>query len=231
MKERPILFSPAMVQAMLEGKKSQTRRIITLREFKSSDTPGYDWTFRDHRCLWHDYKADRFVREKCPYGTVGDRLWVRESGWIDDEKRFFAYHSTPTLSRCADDPRGVFIEVAPEEVSSWSKDDYEKGGWKRCPSIHMPRWASRITIEVIEARVQRLQDISDEDILAEGIPENPEGVFPQSIGWLTSWRKSQFQKLWDSLSGKKPGCAWKENPFVWAVSFRRVDPAKEQSNA
>ena len=212
-----------MVRAILEGRKSQTRRIIAFREFTASDTPGYDWTFRDHRCLWHDYKADRFIREKCPYGTVGDRLWVRETWRIWDGPRV----GGRLYAGCEPwDPDIVTgsIKSATLTQLQWLKSRHieyrasssdSDGPWR--PSIFMPRWASRITLEITDVRVQRLQVISEGDAIAEGWEPSADGN--PGNGGPCDW----FRALWDSINGKRPGCAWGDNPWVWAVSFRPIE--------
>ena len=194
-KERPILFSAPMVRALLDGSKTQTRRIFKL-------PPGCSWYdglggekdgwLQDDTgpAWWH------VSEQRCPYGQPGDRLWVREA-WapraIDPECTTAAYRAT---------------------------DDECNGPWK--PSIHMPRWASRIDLEITGARVERLQDISEADARAEGAPGYEEGVDepPPSDDYQWSYRAS-FQRLWERINGAE---SWAANPWVWVVEFRRIRP-------
>ena len=177
MKERPILFSAPMVRAILDGSKTQTRRVA--KEFNGM--PNLDGILR------------RYPHQNgCPHGTPGDRLWVRET-WAHERDG----------TGCPDDTGILYRATDP----GW--DDEETGlRWR--PSIHMPRWASRILLEITDVRAQRLQEIGDEDARAEGYtPQSPD--FP--VGW--------FQGLWDTIHGSG---AWHANPWVWAITFRRIQP-------
>ena len=188
MKERPILMSAPMVCALIEGRKTQTRRVVALREFGPSDTLGYQWHFRDRRGLWNDISTERLL-ELCPYGVPGDRLWVRETWHHEDASCFDPKCGQPTH---------IFYRVTepyPESIR-----------WR--PSIFMPRWASRITLEITDIRVQRVQEISPDDIVAEGIPKHLNA-------------DTEYIRLWDSLNAKR-GYSWASNPWVWAIGFKRV---------
>lgn len=181
MKERPILFSGPMVRAILDGRKTQTRRIV-----KPQPTNDYV-TFMPLSSelvgvTKHGGPIDNRGWLHCPYGKTGDRLWVRETWCPDVEPYTFRYKAD-----------------GGEPLERWR------------PSIHMPRWASRITLEVVSVRVERLQDISEEDALAEGITLVERGTSPVD----------QFNKLWESING--PG-SWEANPWVWVVSFKRIEP-------
>lgn len=199
MKERPILFSGPMVRAILEGRKTQTRRII---KPQFTQLWGYGVNHGDDRVSCHVNIVEpdgswKFVY--CPYGQPGDRLWVRET-WT----RLVAHHPPPEFVYKADctDPDG-------EDA----RQDYIRAGypyqWR--PSIHMPRKASRLTLEVASVSVERLQDISEDDARAEGCPANWGG---------TAW--SWFVWLWDSINSKR--APWASNPWVWVVTFKRVLP-------
>lgn len=186
MKERPILFSGPMVRAILNGHKTQTRRVV-----KDID-PVEDLLFaspdgtRARRVCSGAYGP--WVT--CPYGKPGDRLWVRETFATLD------CHHGQTVYRA--DGEKNFTEMT----------------WK--PPIYMPRRGSRITLEIVGLRVDRLQDISDEDAKAEGAPEqrHPHGgsTLPQSY--------HGYRELWESING--PG-SWDKNPWVWVVEFKRID--------
>jgi hypothetical protein len=180
MKERPILFSAPMVRALLDGRKTQTRRIVKHRP----------------TMIEVDGVTVHGKKQKCPYGQAGDRLWVRET-WqlfprIEGASRIY-YRASCTAPSVLDD-------------------------WRWTPSIHMPRWASRILLEVTAVRVERLQAISRADAAAEGICF-PEGE-PKPPGYRCDrWPEENFAGLWDSINGAG---AWAANPWVWVVEFRRA---------
>ena len=172
MKERPIIFNTEMVKAILEGRKTQTRRVIKPQP-----------------------SGIILVWEHCPYGQVGDRLWVRET-WN-------AGHDGQSLP--------VFKAGLSADLTKELEADELWSGWK--PSIHMPRWASRITLEITEIRVERLQEITEEDAKAEGcVKQIKDGLIFDSAIHEYSW-------LWDSLNAKYP---WESNPWVWVISFKGV---------
>ena len=179
MKERPILFSGAMVRAILAGAKIQTRRVVKAPGWSSPGKAGVDFG--------------------CPYGGVGDRLWVRES---------FSIYNQPGNPQ-------VFY-----------KADSEPGDpLKYKPSIHMPRWASRITLEVTDVRVERLQDICEEDARAEGITDGGCLVCgehePCGCTNPTPDARDSFINLWDSINAQR-GYSWSSDPWVWVVAFKKI---------
>ncbi len=180
MKERPILFSGPMVQAILSGKKTQTRRVVKQKHlpFLANIVGG----FLDGK--WN--------QRPLPYGQPGDRLWVRETWAQDDEDGTIIYRAEDN-----------------EAVKAWDQARHESGlskyNWR--PSIFMPRLASRLTLEVVSVRVERLQDISEEDAIAEG-------TLAPFGGWVGG-----YQLLWESING--PG-SWDENPWVWVIDFNVV---------
>ncbi|WP_265533568.1 hypothetical protein [Pseudomonas saponiphila] len=223
-KERPILFSGPMVRAILEGRKTITRRPVKGGQIPTEDAAGNDggprWSAIGQRhprygyCVFGETEAEcaqeLAERGVCPYGRPGDRLWVREA-WAQ-------------------------INVAQAPGQSWvvyreCDNRTDCGGpWK--PSIHMRRRDSRILLEITEVRVERLQDISEEQALAEGIvgvPFRPDDGFPICTGYmvgpddgksvLETTAAKAFAKLWQSTGGD-----WDANPWVWVVEFRRVQP-------
>lgn len=221
MKERPILFSGAMVRALLDGSKTQTRRIV-----KPAPSAGADAvdTYHHPDPRPHFYAADREGImagwcHPCPYGQPGDRLWVRE-----------AWARTKVVQAVGDE----WIVYREGD----SRTDYG-GPWK--PSIHMPRAACRIVLEVTAVRVERLQDISEADSVAEGIPpwppnerRTPKWQCPQHVrrfgdddnvedvayeGFLTKDPREAYRGIWSAING--PG-SWEANPWVWAIEFRRI---------
>lgn len=211
-KERPILFSAPMIRAILDGRKTQTRRIIKgvppetvklkledgwLRTFVGDvmDLPESDpdaWTL-----LYSDWERGY----GCPYGGPGDRLWVRETfcvGYHLGDGRYTAFR----WDGCDEvrDRRAFYAATSPE------KPDEPRMPWT--PSIHMPRWACRILLEITDVRVQRVQEISDADAVAEGMTDN-------------TCQRHHFQELWESIHGAG---SWTRNDWVWAITFRRVQP-------
>lgn len=197
-KERGILFSGPMVVAINEGRKTQTRRVVKLREFGPSDTAGYDWHFRDKRMLWNDVSTARLIETRSPFGVPGDRLWVRETfakPFAGDNGYIYR----------ADGPE--YLSVS-ERKHNWG--DSESHQWK--PSIFMPRRASRTDLEVTGVRVERLQEISAEDIIAEGLSTR----LREHDAYCDL--REQFQELWDSLNAKR-GYSWDSNPWVFVGHF------------
>lgn len=215
MAEHPILFSDEMVRAIVDGYKTQTRRVIRFPKhaYQQPDVSWIKSVHQDGRGNWVAWSTDApdlvdFTKRaypngegfKCPYGRPRDLLWVRET-WSqisfpdEDGAVEIAYRADDWL----DDEPGPDIE----------------GGWR--PSIHMPRWASRLTLEVINVRVERLQAISEEDVLAEGVkPTIP--IRPEPFG-SRSYNLESFVTVWDSINAKR-GFSWKSNPWVWVVSFK-----------
>jgi hypothetical protein len=211
MKERPILFSGPMVRAILEGRKSQTRRVVKLTDSGRVKAVGsaMNWHLDDPNAI-----------KACPYGMPGDRLWVREAWAVEqtlDDKAPSKFHRWATWFK-AD---GAYLANSPMRGFHTGRP---RGKWRS--SLHMPRWASRITLEITEVRVERLQDISEEDAKAEGMEWHDGGEIHHS-GWR--WDRSHgvvyescrlaYQRLWESINGP---CSWAENPWVWVVSFNRV---------
>ena len=186
MGERPILFSAPMVRAILDGRKTQTRRVVKLLGADCIEERAWETHFLQSPWPWSP-QADEWLA--CPYGAPGDRLWVRETWAPHDTKKLAFYR--------ADHP----------EWTTGDGGDVDR--WR--PSIHMPRWASRITLEVTGVRVERLNNISDADARAEGCPfDEP----PAGKPW--AW----FRKLWMDINGAD---SWAANPWVWVVSFKRVE--------
>jgi len=197
MKEHPILFSGEMVRAILEGRKTQTRRVI-----KPQPPEGSWWDAESG--LFHLAGSKLGVMRHCPYGVPGDHLWVRETHHID-------HYPAETLD--AQGNPGTVHYRADTDIISQSWD----GQWRL--SIFMPRWASRITLLVTGVRVEQVQDISEDDARAEGIPL-VNGHYPDYENPGNRWDTpgASFISLWDSINRKR-GYSWQSNPWVWAVTF------------
>ena len=214
MTERPILFSDAMVRAILAGAKTMTRRVVAGARGAFWDHRNYTGTVeRDGVLRFREGSAGTIVRGapevRCPYGAVGDRLWVREAWTITRDALAVYYRADyPSGNRMAKPAESDY-----ESVSAWA-DRYHASKWH--PSIHMPRWASRLTLEVTSVRVERVQSISEDDARAEG-------ALSAKDQWSNiETARDSFAHLWDSLNGERPGCSWRDDPWVWVVSFRRV---------
>lgn len=220
MKERPILFSGAMVRALLAGAKTQTRRVVTPQP---DSRPGMACTrliFKNRKgmpLLDEALEATEPVlyRSLCPYGQPGDRLWVREAHYLTDN----GHEKYPVYVVDEDAVREHLqsIDRLPVDFPADTKASHRR----LRPSIHMPRWASRITLEITSVRVERLQDISAADALAEGIVRQPDGGYglaDTTHYHYTDPRQSYFI-LWEAINGAGSVDA---NPWVWAVEFRRL---------
>lgn len=220
MTERGMIFNGEMVRAILDGQKTQTRRII------KDCTVGRDPISKFIQigkkfigCYPED--VPELIRECCPYGVPGDRIWVRETfqgplfdyeqmeSDLEDRSKF----EKPEFCQYAADGK-----PAPEYYDA---DDNLHCGWR--PSIHMPRWASRITLEITGVRVEQLKSISEEEARSEGVARLREGFWKHyQPGWTQHQlsAKGSFATLWDSIYGSGE---WDRNPWVWVIEFKRIE--------
>ncbi|MBZ9975514.1 hypothetical protein [Mesorhizobium sp. BR-1-1-10] len=236
--ERPIILKAHEVRGILENRQTQLRRVVKPAVVDKHEKPcPADYPHKLCNHTWPGKRVGMFCPDcyqaliaDCPHGQPGDRLWVREAfGW------------KPELET---DPSGAFSMnkgdcLVYREGSNLSNWELSKG-W--CPSIHMPRWASRILLEIVSVRVERLQDISQEDAVAEGATSRPncQGFRNASSGWSLEWPQADperhalgdarmaFANLMCRLDGGKrwnlkPTCIWTDNPWVWVVEFKRVE--------
>jgi len=251
MKERPIIFNSDQVRAILDGRKTQTRRVVPEWQLPS-ETEGPHDQYPNHKFMslgQRDRKYgfglfgateeqcmeehNKYGGTYCPYGSVGDQLWVRETwqGPLFDPSEWEDYQADPEKFKkpeyChyrASGDSCEFVDMLTEDtVCRWR------------PSIHMPRWASRIQLEITGVRVERLQDISEQDAIAEGlrfhhIYNEWGGVEPHPAitKHVPQWRWYEnpitaFQNLWDSMNGKNKTKCWNANPWVWVIEFKRVE--------
>ncbi|EGZ4386321.1 hypothetical protein YX36_004054 [Salmonella enterica subsp. enterica serovar Javiana] len=189
MKERGMIFNAEMVNAILSGRKTQTRRPIKWKQTRFTEIAE-----RDDGSLWpwaEDCERGGDIWFACPFGEVGDRIWVRET-----------FSAVPDY----DEPAGCSALL----YAADGNGPYRK--WT--PSIHMPRWASRITLEITDVRVERLRGLSEEDAKSEGIIPSAGGVLP---GWEY---RINFRDLWMDIYGTDN---WEANPWVWVIEFKRVE--------
>ncbi|EGV1295405.1 hypothetical protein KJT36_002785 [Salmonella enterica] len=216
MKERGMIFNAEMVRAILDGRKTQTRRIMAIQPEHSElglrrvidskngrDNGKYFWSQSDARGLKMRSKVFG-----CPYGEVGDRIWVRETyqgplfdyehmeSYLEDSSKF--YKPEFCVYRADGKPAPEFYDA----------DDNLHYGWR--PSIHMPRWASRLTLEITGVRVERLNSITESDAEAEGVTDT-------GFGDLLV---DGYRYLWKSIYGEE---SWAANPWVWVIEFKRVE--------
>ncbi|EOD8981809.1 TPA: hypothetical protein NHP39_004675 [Pseudomonas aeruginosa] len=224
-RERPILFNDQMVRAILEGRKTVTRRVV-------KPQPDFLGSMVDPNTPFKTLDAGLHARITCPYGEPGDRLWVRET-WTDVNMcgaPALAYRADEDIRDLMEEPgflddRGAFNyddpRVKPYPFACWYAE-LDQARWR--PSIHMPRWASRILLELTAVRVERLQDISEEQALAEGVHGEPCDHARQACADIGCWgdtAKGAFGFLWESLNGEG---SWAANPWVWVIEFKRVTP-------
>jgi len=237
MTERPILFSSPMVRELLAGTKMQTRRAIK----PVGNDEGFVIVYREDKTLW-PWRSDDgesmlttiggFTHEipmLCPYGKPGDRLFVRENAWERPER-------TSEMMHDGADTWPPFIYDADYGLSGipWKeRDTLKTWRWKRRPSIYLPRRGSRILLEITEVRVERLNDISEADAIAEGITTIwPDGPRPDkgpnhytfkigSVSYNAPTAREAYARLWEMING--PG-SWASNPYVWVLAFLRIKP-------
>ncbi|CAH5114672.1 hypothetical protein AI2803V1_3729 [Klebsiella pneumoniae] len=210
MTERGMIFNAEMVRAILDGRKTQTRRIMKPQP-EPCPRGGHWWPSNVFKTMLHVEEEMQngqggwggLVGDACPFGDVGDRIWVRETFCpVDDTQyggeKWVDYRATPKFE--ASHPAGW--DCAP--------NDAEALKWR--PSIHMPRWASRILLEITDVRVERLKSISDRDALREGC-----SAADMKSGDCVA---DVFARLWASIYGSD---SWNANPWVWVIEFKRVE--------
>lgn len=249
MRERPILMTPENAQRCHEGTKTQTRRLVNPQPLVDADgvhflwasftTTGHVHTFDREGIDGQQWFADYYPHENpyeeslkrtnyknpCRYGVVGDRLWVRENGWERPAR-------TPKMLRDGADTWERFYFDA--LLDAGEAEELKGYGFKRRPSIHMPRWACRTVLEITNIRVERLQEISEEDAIAEGVTclGGVNGTYDRDdfSGCWTNYSSTEtaaywnspidsYHSLWDSINGVG---SWMLNPWVWVLTVPKV---------
>jgi hypothetical protein len=215
-REKPILFADEMVRAIFDGRKTQTRRPVKERDFQESVTPGYDFTFRDRNSRWQDVNLLAALHPpranyplQCPFGATGDVLWVREA---------FS-HCVLHAPVPGQDPISVSVPTGKGDHVVYRADQPHWTEWagKWRPSIHMPRWASRLMLQITSVGIHRLQAISYPSIRAEGYePFGMEHMDPDASC------RAKLRHSWNQKYRNGP-YAWDRNPWVWAITFKRVE--------
>ncbi|MFK1706881.1 ASCH domain-containing protein [Klebsiella quasipneumoniae] len=230
MTERGMIFNAEMVRAILDGRKTQTRREVKLNLDIACLATTYDWATslaaNHYQGLTEEqiqHKAEslrgvihpvilgngQMVSIICPHGKPGDRIWVRET-WqaIHDYCDENGHVDERRYARSIPRHRGNYWHPVYEEA--WGNESREDREFPWRPSIHMPRWASRILLEITDVRVERLRSMSQDDARAEGVIA---ASGPMEAGLA-------FRELWDSIYGEE---SWKANPWVWVIEFKRVE--------
>ncbi|MBB3142227.1 hypothetical protein [Halomonas organivorans] len=227
MKERPILFNDEMVRALLDGRKTQTRRLVkpqppathsfkgyVIESSRRKDEGKFSWGIKESE---YHFRDTMYVG--CPYGQPGDRLWVREAwqGPLVSEDEMMEHPTWAKDLSTYEDPAHCSYRASGDSCEFFdAHEDEVVARWR--PSIHMPRWACRILLEVTAVRVERLQDISETDALAEGVDGEAEAAAAR-LPWHDNPRRA-FRFLWKRINGPD---SWDANPWVWVVEFRRLD--------
>jgi hypothetical protein len=224
MNELPILFKPEMVKAILEGRKTQTRRVV--KHVPALGEPGH-WChlIKDSPIPFQRSLGD--FRSYCPYGEVGDRLWVREMwqyyDWSEDGEPFIRYAADNHAElRRPTEEWAERVESIWEELSR--NDNYKIDSrardrkWR--PSLLMPRWAGRLTLEITDIRLERVQDITEDDAIAEGVTVHLDAVMAGAVS-QDSPARMEFWDLWNSIH-KNDGKHWDANPWVWVITFKKI---------
>ncbi|CAM7935369.1 Morphogenetic protein [Atlantibacter hermannii] len=216
MKERGMIFNGEMVRAILDGRKTQTRRIVKLSHERGMKNPVVRGKNGEA-----SYVGCRLAAMLCPFGQPGDRIWVRETfqGPLVSEDLFEEYRAYPEKFE-----KPQYCEYAADggtKPEYYDLDDNLRHGWR--PSIHMPRWASRILLEITGVRVELLNKICEGDAQAEGVAQLRGGFWKHyQPGWTQHQlsARGSFVTLWKSIYGEE---SWNSNPWVWVIEFKRID--------
>lgn len=225
MKESPILFNTDMVQAIWSGHKSQTRRVVKEElivwqaEFESGNLP---------HVIRSEPSLQYYLENRCPFGQIGDQLWVRETWHVEPNVQGWSMDENEPCTGWIEYKAGGSKEVTapnfdavqrcfPKGEVDW---DFLPSDWR--PSIFMPRWASRIQLEITNIRIERLNDISEQDAESEGCIADPcdhARQICEDIGCCGPTAKGHFKYIWESINGAN---SWDKNPWVWVIEFKVI---------
>ncbi|MDX7490213.1 hypothetical protein [Serratia marcescens] len=245
MKERPVIFNGEMVRALLDGRKTQTRRVMKVQP-KPSETRLGDFWFSSKKLESMVHVSDFtpgnspiadchlfFQEHCCPFGQVGDRLWVRETfatlgnedgcaiDWDENLVKGGGQEAARIYRASCEQKSGNYGLWSIPDIADWKPHTWNvqyEGSW--VPSIHMPRWASRILLEITAVRVEQLKDISQPDAIAEGGPPSHPSIDAVSRDYgFPDFSRSWFAQTWQHIYGEE---SWNANPWVWVIEFKRV---------
>ena len=218
MKERPIIFSAPMVQAILEGRKTQTRRIVKT-DIANFLEDGWEPQERMYETRDGDIVPAHTL---CPFGQPGDRLWVRET-WQITRNNDLTPSEVDGAIKWYHNPDHMKVVFRADADPSEDIDPWGRGKKKWRPSIHMPRAASRILLEITDVRVERLREITEDDAMSEGVLRKSPVYWQSYLGdnRNTLSSRDSFWTLWSSIHGPE---SWSENPWVWVITFKRIEP-------
>jgi hypothetical protein len=239
-KVRPIIFSGPMIQAILNGWKTQTRRVLKPQPPADRDKCWVEYPHGQPMACYRSFPDGGSARTglcECPYGGPGDRLWVRESFWTDRrEPGVVIYDATPEWGKYRDMANPI-RSTFPDDTEP-SREEARRAMlpkfWSKKPARFMPRWASRLTLEVQEVRVERVQEIDELGALDEGVQDDgsvvgtmkESGKPPRTQEWSEGEARDGFARAWDGINRER-GFGWDLNPWVWVVTFRRTSGPTE----
>lgn len=233
MKERPVIFNSEMVRAILDGRKTQTRRTLTERHLHLIDAASSAGECYPLESGVDHENSQSYYREHCPFGQVGDRLWVRETfatlgnedgcaiDWDENLVKGGGQEAARIYRASCEQKSGNYGLWSIPDIADWKPHTWNvqyEGTW--VPSINMPRWASRILLEITAVRVERLNDISQADAIAEGGPPSHPSIDAVSRDYgFPDFSRSWFAQTWQHIYGEE---SWNANPWVWVIEFKRV---------
>mgnify|MGYP003529146023 CR=1 FL=1 len=217
MREHPLLMQGPLVRATLAGRKTQTRRPVKMPSHGIEPySPGYVYG-----ALWNYSFTEVIAR--CPMGQAGDRLWVRETYKWADAKDDGVNQSVVVAYRADDKASDIECSLAVHDGVVCAIESEEVCGERWRPSIHMPRWACRLVLPLVSVRVERVQDITEDDARAEGLRRTENGWTDGATGYDVTSARAAFQELWASIYGE---ASWDANPWVWVAEWDHAEVSK-----
>ena len=227
MKERGMIFNGEMVRALLDGRKTQTRRPVNPQPELTAGS-GFSWKGWVYGSGSSDRETNKnFAHVTCPYGKPGDRIWVRET-WqaIHDSVDEFGHVEERTYAPSIPKEKDRYWHAVYAE--HFGVESREDRGFPWRPAIHMPRWASRILLDITDVRVERVQSISQADAIAEGAPPSHPSIDSVSRDYgYPDFSRSWYGQTWQSIYGEEN---WQANPWVWVIEFKKIDGGDHATN-